>query len=100
MSGVPALPELAFWGLASAVRGADAVVAGDTGVLHLAVLLGVRAVALLGPSDPVASGLPAGSGAAVRAGVECSPCRERACLRRGCMEALAVDDVLAALDED
>jgi ADP-heptose:LPS heptosyltransferase len=97
-SGVEALPELPFWGLASAVRGADAVVAGDTGVLHLAVLLGVRAVALLGPSDPVVSGLPPGGGAAVRAGAECSPCRERGCLRRGCMEALAVDDVLAALD--
>jgi ADP-heptose:LPS heptosyltransferase len=100
MSGVGALPELPFWGLASAVRGADAVIAGDTGILHLAVLLGVRAVALLGPSDPVVSGLPPGSGAALRAGVECSPCRERGCLRRSCMELLTVDAVLAALQSE
>jgi heptosyltransferase-1 len=96
-SGVGALPELPFWELASAVRSADTVVAGDTGLLHLAVLLGVRAVALIGPSDPVVSGLPPGCGAAVRAGAECSPCRERRCLRRSCMERLEVEAVLAAL---
>jgi len=79
------------------MRSADRVIAGDTGLLHLAVLLGVRAVALLGPSDPVASGIPPGTGTTLRAGAECSPCRERRCLRRSCMEQLDPESVLAAL---
>jgi ADP-heptose:LPS heptosyltransferase len=96
-SGAEALPELPLWEVASVMRTADRVVVGDTGLLHLAVLLGVRAVALMGPSDPVVSGIPPGSGTVVRAGVECSPCRERRCLRRSCMERLDVGSVLEAL---
>jgi heptosyltransferase-1 len=96
-SGVDALPEMPFWELASAMRGADRVIAGDTGLLHLAVLLGVQATALMGPSDPVVSGIPPGSGTVARAAAECSPCREHRCLRRSCMERLDLDSVLAAL---
>jgi ADP-heptose:LPS heptosyltransferase len=96
-SGAEALPELPFWELASCLRSADSVAEGDTGLLHLAVLLGVRAIALMGPSDPIVSGIPPGSGAVVRAGADCSPCRERRCLRLSCMERLGVDSVLAAL---
>jgi len=96
-SGVEALPELPFWELATNMRSADRVIVGDTGLLHLAVLLGVQATALLGPSDPVVSGIPPGTGTIVRAATDCSPCRERRCLRRTCMERLRLEAVLAAL---
>jgi ADP-heptose:LPS heptosyltransferase len=96
-SGVGVLPEMPFWELASCVRSADRVIVGDTGLLHLAVLLGVQVTALMGPSDPAVSGIPPGSGEIVHAGVDCSPCRERRCLRRSCMEQLQVEHVLAVL---
>ena len=96
-SGVPALPPLDFWSLAAAVRQADRVVAPDTGLLHLAVVLGVPAVAVFGPSDPVVAGLPEGAGLVVRSGIECAPCRERGCQRRSCLEDLAPGRVLQAL---
>jgi len=96
-SGVEALPPLPFWELASAVRTASRVVVCDTGLLHLAVLLGVKATALMGPSDPVISGIPQDSGTIVRANVECSPCREKKCLRLSCMGQLQVSQVLATL---
>jgi len=96
-SGVEALPVMPFWELASVIRSTDRVIVGDTGLLHLSVLLGTQAVVLMGPSDPVISGIPPGTGTIVRIGAECSPCREHRCLRRGCMEQLDLDKVLAVL---
>ena len=42
--------------LAALLRGAAAVVGGDTGPLHLAAALGVRVVGLYGPTDPRRNG--------------------------------------------
>ena len=96
-SGIEALPAMPFWELASVIRTADRVIVGDTGLLHLSILLGVQVIALMGPSDPVISGIPPGTGTIARTQVECSPCRERRCLRLSCMEQLHLDKVLAAL---
>jgi len=96
-TGVPALPALGLWQLAAALRQADRVVAPDTGLLHLAVVLGVPAVGVYGGSDPVVAGLPDGAGIVLRTGIECSPCRERQCQRRQCLEDLEPGRVAAAL---
>lgn len=96
-TGVPALPRLGFWQLAAVLRQSDRVVAPDTGLLHLAVVLGVPALGLYGSSDPVVAGLPEGTGKALRTGIACAPCRERACQRRQCLDELAPEMVLAAL---
>jgi len=96
-SGVEALPTMPFWELASVIRSIDRVIVGDTGLLHLSVLLGTQALALMGPSDPIISGIPPGTGNIARIQVECSPCREHRCLRRSCMEQLDLDKVLAVL---
>ena len=58
------------------------------GLLHLAVVLGVPVVGVYGGSDPVVAGLPEGAGIVLRTGIECSPCRERQCQRRQCLEDL------------
>lgn len=96
-TGVPALPPLPWWKLAAAVRQAHRVVTPDTGLLHLAVVLGVPVTALFGPSDPVVAGLPEGAGDVLRLGLDCSPCRERECQRRQCLEDLAPERVAQAL---
>ncbi len=96
-TGIPALPALDLWRLAAALRQADQVVAPDTGLLHLAVVLGVPVVGVYGGSDPLVAGLPAGAGRILRTGIECSPCRERQCQRRQCLEDLAPETVAAAL---
>lgn len=96
-TGVPALPRLGFWQLAAALRQADRVVAPDTGLLHLAVVLGVPALGLYGSSDPVVAGLPQEAGHVLRTGIGCAPCRERACQRRQCLEELEPESVLAAM---
>ncbi|HXF35614.1 MAG TPA: glycosyltransferase family 9 protein [Actinomycetota bacterium] len=48
--------------LAAAVAAADRVVAGDTGVAHLATALATPSVLLFGPSPPSAWGPPPGAG--------------------------------------
>lgn len=99
-TGIEALPRLGFWQLASALRQADRVVAPDTGLLHLAVVLGVPALGLYGSSDPVVAGLPARAGRVLRTGIDCAPCRERACQRRQCLEELLPTVVSEALLQD
>jgi ADP-heptose:LPS heptosyltransferase len=94
-TGVPPLPAMSFWRLASALRQADLVVAPDTGLLHLAVVLGVPVLGLYGSSDPVVAGLPEGVGTVLRTGIACAPCRERACQRRQCLEDLHPEQVAA-----
>ena len=96
-TGVPAFPRLSWWALAAAVRQANRVVASDTGLLHLAVVLGVPVLGLYGSSDPVVAGLPVGAGRILRTGIACAPCRERACQRRQCMEELDPEQVGAAI---
>ena len=96
-TGVAALPRLGFWQLAAALRQADRVIAADTGLLHLAVVLGVPVVGLFGSSDPVVAGLPEGAGPILRTGIACAPCRERACQRRQCLEELLPERVLSVV---
>jgi ADP-heptose:LPS heptosyltransferase len=93
-SRVPALPETDLWTLAAALRQADRVVAADTGLLHLAVALGVPVLGLYGGSDPVVAGIPDGTGKILRTGIECSPCRERGCQRMDCLVQLTPERVL------
>lgn len=42
--------------LRALLRGAECIIGGDTGPLHLAIALGTPAVALFGPTDPVRNG--------------------------------------------
>jgi heptosyltransferase-2 len=55
-----------------------ALVAGDTGVAHLAAALGTPAVTLFGPTDPALTA-PRGPGVFVRHPVPCAPCFYRTC---------------------
>ena len=87
--------------LGACYQACDALVAGDTGPLHLAAALGVPVVGLYGSKDPAIygpwngrTGQPA---AVVWKRVHCSPCRLRRCDDIICMPAIQVDDVLDQL---
>lgn len=91
--------------LATLLQGATAVVAGDTGPLHLAAALGRPVVGVFGPTDPAHTGPRGARAAVVRRPVACGPCydlRAPADCRlpdRGtvCMVELAPERVFAAL---
>lgn len=58
---------------------ADAVVANDSGLMHLAAALGRPLVAVYGPSDPVMAPPFSQPSRLVRLGLLCSPCDKREC---------------------
>lgn len=91
--------------LVAVLAGAEAVVAGDTGPLHVAAALGRPVVGIYGPTDPAQTGPRGPRVAVVRRPVPCGPCYDL----RGpaecklpersvaCMRDLGVDGVLGAL---
>jgi lipopolysaccharide heptosyltransferase II len=91
--------------LAAVLAGAEALVSGDTGPLHLAAALGRPVVGVYGPTDPAQTGPCGARTAVVRRPVPCGPCYDlrapaecklpdRAHL---CMRELSPDAVLGAL---
>jgi ADP-heptose:LPS heptosyltransferase len=74
-----------------------ALVAGDTGVSHLAAALGTPVVALFGPTDPVLTA-PRGPATIVTHAVPCAPCFYRTCpIEHPCLDGVTGDAVTAAV---
>ena len=72
-------------------------IGGDTGVMHLAVFADTPVVAIFGPTD-VKINAPYGQGnIVVRKDLPCSPCKNKDCRDRKCVEAITVEDVFEAV---
>lgn len=85
---------------AELARRARLVVAADTGPLHLACALRTPVVGLYGPTDPARNGPFAAEDRVVRRVPSCAPCHRRRCpTHDGVMDAIAVADVMEAIDE-
>lgn len=84
--------------LAEVYRRCDLYVGGDTGPMHVASMMGIPALVIYGPTDPVVNE-PFGRHRKVRKEVGCSPCRNRSCKDLTCLKAVTVDDVLKAAEE-
>ncbi|MCK5597114.1 MAG: glycosyltransferase family 9 protein, partial [Candidatus Eisenbacteria sp.] len=85
--------------LAGVASLASAFVGNDSGPLHIAASQGTPVVALFGPSTPERYA-PRGSVLRVLwTHPPCSPCSQKKCVRPDdpCMEAITMDEVLAAL---
>jgi len=90
----PATPSLPSLG--HLLRRSGLVVAGDTGALHLAALLGAPTVGLFGPKDPRVYGPRGPRTAVVHKGLDCSGCPKRTCPDPTCMTTITSDEVLTA----
>ena len=96
--GVPVLaPSLA--GLAACLASCEAVVANDSGPLHLAAAVGSRCLGLYGPVDPRWSAPVSARADWLYLGLECSPCYARVCPlgHHRCLVDLAPQRVLDSL---
>jgi heptosyltransferase-2 len=92
-------PDLDLGGLAGAMSHLDLLVTNDSGPMHLAAALGVRCVALFGPTDPRRTA-PAGEGHRVLYTDRwCSPCFRRRCplLHHKCLRDITVENVAGAV---
>jgi heptosyltransferase-2 len=86
-------------GLAGVLVHCRALVANDSGALHLAAALGVNVVAVFGPTDDrLTSPRAAGSSATILSNdTWCRPCGLRECpLDHACMRGVRAEDVLDA----
>lgn len=81
------------------LSGCEALIAVDSGVLHLAAAAGTKVIGLYGPSNPAITG-PQGEGHIVlTSGADCSPCVKTECkYERKCMTNIGADQVIAAVD--
>jgi heptosyltransferase-1 len=79
-SRVFVLPKLDLIEIAKVLATAKAVVAVDTGLLHLTAALGVPAVSLYGPTDPILSGALGAYQTSLKVTFPCAPCLRRTCI--------------------
>ncbi|MFH0731367.1 MAG: lipopolysaccharide heptosyltransferase II [Candidatus Omnitrophota bacterium] len=87
--------------LAVILKGARAVIANDTGPMHIAVSQKAPTVAIFGPTNPDITG-PYGSGryVVVRKDIGCVvPCYDKTCSDYECMKAVGVEDVMRAVEK-
>ena len=109
---VDLLGRLSLRELSLAMGLSEAVLAVDSGPMHLAASTGTRVVALFGPTDPVRLGPygPRGgaggeeemgpNGRVVTAGLPCQPCMMRRCpIGTPCQDRLEPEAVISAFEE-
>jgi len=90
-------------GLMALLTAATAVVANDSGAMHLAAGLGRPGVAIFGSTDPVATGPIGGRWIILRDPPTCAPCFQRTCPRTDfpyeCLHRISADTAIRALQE-
>ncbi len=84
--------------LGEVYRQCDLYIGGDTGPMHIASLMGIPAVVIYGPTDPIENE-PLGNHIKVRKEVGCSPCHEYSCKELFCIKAISADEVFKATRE-
>lgn len=84
--------------LGEVYRNCDLYIGGDTGPMHIASLMGIPAVVIYGPTDPIENE-PFGNHIKVRKEVECNPCHEYWCRELFCIKAVSADEVFKATRE-
>lgn len=84
--------------LAALAKRARAIVAADTGPLHLACAVGTPAIALFGPTDPARNGPWNRADRVLFRRPPCFPCHRRECaIHRGVLLGIPADEVEQAL---
>jgi heptosyltransferase-2 len=84
--------------LKAIIRRARLMVGNDTGPRHMAAALGVPAVTLFGPTNPVWAETFSAAERVVRVEVPCGPCQLKVCpIDHRCMRGVTVERVLEAV---
>lgn len=93
LTGKTTLKQLAY-----IIKNAQAVVAGDTGPMHLAAALNVPVIALFGPTDPKRNGPYGTSHSVLTVSHSCQGCWRRQCPDgKDCLADIDVDTVFQAV---
>ena len=85
--------------LSAVIRRMDLLVTNDSAPMHLADALGVKLVAVFGPTSPVRTGPYFQRENVVQARLECAPCFKKKCKRARCMLEMDAGEILAAVEK-
>lgn len=83
--------------LLALLKKTDMYIGGDTGVMHLAAFAGTPVVAVFGPTDVLVNGPYSPMSMVVRKDLPCSPCKNKDCAARLCLDKITVDEVYDAV---
>ena len=73
-------------------------VGGDTGVMHLAAAAGTQVISLFGPTDNRINAPFGDRNITLKRDISCSPCKNKSCHDRKCMNYITVDLVSQTLN--
>lgn len=94
LAGKTSIPEMI-----AAIETLDLFITNDTGPMHIAAALGVPVFALFGPTSPARTGPYGRIHRIIRTDIPCAPCYRRHCKEPKCMQGIAVETVLRAINE-
>ncbi len=81
------------------IEGLDIFLTGDSACMHIASDLGVKTVAIFGPTDPAEYGPRGARDIVIRRDLKCSPCKKAQCKfgTHECMASISAEEVLFAI---
>jgi len=86
-------------GLFALIGRMQVLLTGDSAALHAASDLGIKTIALFGPTDPLEYGPRGKDDIVIRKELRCSPCKKAACaFNHECMGEIRPAEVIAALN--
>jgi heptosyltransferase-2 len=90
--------ELDLRQFASVISKLDVLVSADTLAMHLAIALGIKTVALFGPTCAQEIDLY-GRGIKIESKADCSPCYRSRCDEKICMAGISPESVMTAVKQ-
>jgi lipopolysaccharide heptosyltransferase II len=81
------------------IKQCSVYISGDSAPLHIAACVDTPFVALFGPTNPERHVPPAKYYAVIRRNLACSPCYKSKCSHRRCMNLIAPEEVLQAIEQ-
>ncbi|MFC1646456.1 glycosyltransferase family 9 protein [Candidatus Omnitrophota bacterium] len=82
--------------LISLIKRLDILVSGDSAPMHIGSAVGVKTIALFGPTDPIKHTPPGGRVIALVKRIKCQPCYKRSCINKeklDCLNKISIDEV-------
>jgi len=94
-------PQTTLRQLAELVRRCSLILAGDTGILHLAAFMSKPTIGIYGSSDPIRNGPIGQYSSVVSLEIECQPCWKTVCPlgHRACLKTLRPAQVIEQIQE-
>jgi lipopolysaccharide heptosyltransferase II len=84
--------------LAALIKKCEVFVTPDSASMHIAAALGVRFVALFGPTDPKRHMPPADKYRVIYKKTDCSPCYKPTCSSNKCLNKITVEEVASSIE--